>query len=88
MSNEDKQLNTKGPWWKDGMQVFSEISTWIAMPIILALIVGKKLDSYYGTKPLWLLVLAGVGFLLTSYGIVKTVRKYQAKVKRDEQKIK
>jgi len=79
VSNQDKQkLN-----WVPAVQIFSEISTWIAVPIILALIVGKALDTHYGTKPVWLLILAGVGFLVTAYGIVKSVRKYAAKVKKE-----
>jgi F0F1-type ATP synthase assembly protein I len=63
------------------MQIFSEISTWIAVPIILAVIGGKALDTHYGTKPLWLLVCAGVAFLVSAFGIVKSVRKYAAKIK-------
>lgn len=85
--NQDKQQNTtgynRGPWWKPAMQVFSEISTWIAVPVILAVVFGSKLDNHYDTKPLWLLILAGFSFLLSAYGIVKTVRKYQAKLKKD-----
>jgi len=74
-----------GPWWKPAMQIFSEVSTWIAVPIILALIAGKALDTHYGTKPLMLLVLAGVAFLVSAYGIVKSVRNYADKIKREEQ---
>ena len=58
------------------MRIFSEISTWIFVPIILALIGGKALDKAYGTKPLMLLVLAGVAFLISAYGIVKAVRNF------------
>lgn len=58
----------------------SEVSTWIAVPIILALIAGKFLDNRYGTKPLMLLVLAGVAFLVSAYGITKAVRKFSNKI--------
>ncbi|OGI61243.1 hypothetical protein A2814_00550 [Candidatus Nomurabacteria bacterium RIFCSPHIGHO2_01_FULL_38_19] len=71
----DKNKNS----WIPAVQIFSEISTWIAVPIILALIAGKALDGRYGTKPLWLLILAGVGFLVTSFGIFRTVRNYMKK---------
>ena len=81
---KDKQnLNQGEPWWKPGVQIFSEVSTWIVVPIILALIAGKALDKHYGTKPLMLLVLAGIGFLISSYGIVKAVKKYSVKIKKD-----
>lgn len=81
--NEDKQnLSPEGPWWKQGVELFSEVSTWIFVPIILALIGGKALDNRYGTKPLWLLIFAGVSFLISAYGIMRTVRNYMKKLKK------
>ena len=72
--------SNQGPWWKQGVQIFSEVSTWIFVPIILALIAGKALDNRYGTKPLWLLILAGVGFLVSAYGITKAIRKFSNEI--------
>ena len=65
MENSNQNFNNGSPWWRPGVQIFSEISTWIAVPIILALIGGKALDKHYGTKPLLLLVSAGVAFLIS-----------------------
>ena len=76
----EQNANNRGPWWKPAVQIFSEISTWIFVPIILALIGGKALDEAYGTKPLMLLVLAGVAFLVSAYGIVKAVRNFTKKL--------
>ena len=72
----ENNQNSGGPWWKQGVELFSEVSTWILVPIVLALIAGKALDNHYGTKPFWLLVLAGLSFLVSAYGIVKSVKKY------------
>ncbi|MFA6520342.1 MAG: AtpZ/AtpI family protein [Candidatus Paceibacterota bacterium] len=83
-----KSNNTKGPWWKQGVELFSEVSTWIAGPIILALIAGKALDAHYGTKPLWLLVFASVSFLVSAYGIFRTVKRYTDKIKKEIEKSK
>jgi len=76
--------STGGPWWKQGMQMFSEISTWIAVPIILAVIGGKALDEHLGTKHLFLLLFAGLAFLLSAYGIIKTVKAYTSKIKNNK----
>ena len=84
---EDNKNFNKGPWWKQGVEIFSEISTWIAVPIILALIAGKALDRYYGTKPVLLLVFAGASFLISSFGIVRAVKRYAAKIKKEEKNI-
>jgi F0F1-type ATP synthase assembly protein I len=84
MSEGSQNLNNNGPWWKPAMQIFSEVSTWIAVPIILAVIGGKFLDNYFGTKPWMLLVSAGVAFGVSSYGIVKAVKKYADALKKSE----
>lgn len=80
----ENNQNNEGPWWKQGVALFSEVSTWIFVPIILALIAGKALDNHYGTKPLWLLILAGLSFLVSAYGIFKSVKKYTDKIKEEE----
>jgi len=83
IENNKKQI---GPWWKPAVEIFSEISTWIAVPIILALIVGKALDNRYGTKPWMLIILAGIGFLISSFGIVKAVKRFVEKTKEEVKK--
>jgi F0F1-type ATP synthase assembly protein I len=67
--------------WVPAVGVFSEISTWIAVPIILAVIGGKALDKNYGTSPWLLIVFAALAFFVSSYGIVKSVKKYASKLK-------
>ena len=84
MEEGNKNLNKKGVWWSGPMQVFSEISTWIAAPIILAVIAGKALDERYSTEPWFLLGLMAFSFLISSYGIIKAVKKYAKKIKREE----
>ena len=86
---DDSSQNFKNsPWWKPAMVVFSEVSTWIAVPIILAVIGGKVLDTHYGTKPTLLIVSAGLAFVISAYGIIKSVRQYAAKMIREEEKDK
>ena len=78
--DENKQnLNGNGPWWKPGVQLLSEVSTWIVAPIVLALVFGKILDARYGTKPTIFLVLAGIGFLITCFGIYQVMKNYMKK---------
>lgn len=90
--NKDKQKSnnnlpaSEGPWWKPGMQIFSEISTWIVAPIVLALIFGKILDTRYGTKPVMFLLLAGIAFLFSCFKIVRVVKNYMKELKDTEKK--
>jgi F0F1-type ATP synthase assembly protein I len=84
----EENNNNNKIWWKPAFEIFSEISTWIAVPVIIAVIAGKALDTHYGTKP-W--ILAGsvvIAFLISSYGIVKAVKEYAAKIKKEEKEKK
>lgn len=83
MAEIENNKRQTGPWWKPAVEIFSEISTWIAIPIILALILGKALDNYFGTKPWMLLILAGAGFLISSFGIVRAVKRFVEKTKEE-----
>ena len=63
------------------MQIFSEISTWIVVPIVLALIFGKMLDAHYGTKPVIFITLAVLAFLFSCLKIISVVKNYTKKLK-------
>ncbi|MFA5791629.1 MAG: AtpZ/AtpI family protein [Candidatus Paceibacterota bacterium] len=88
MDGIENNQNNSGPWWKPGMQILSEVSTWIVVPIVLALIFGKMLDTHYGTKPIIFLVFAGLGFLVTCLGIFKAMKDYTKKLQKKEEEIK
>jgi F0F1-type ATP synthase assembly protein I len=74
--NNSSLPHPNGPWWKDGVAIFTQVSVWIVVPILLALFVGKSLDAHFGTKPIIFLVLAGVGFLFSCFGIVRVIKNY------------
>jgi len=87
IKNKDNNLFKQGgPWWKPSLQIFSEISTWIAFPAILAVVAGKALDERYQTGHVILISFTVIGFALSAYGIVKAVRKFSTKLKKEEAK--
>ena len=71
MGKDRKKLD-----WKPAFQIFGQVSTWVVVPIVLALIFGKMLDKHYGTDPWIFLGLTSLAFLFSSYGIVRVVGKY------------
>jgi hypothetical protein len=80
VEEQKNNLNKGGrPSWVEGMRLFGDITTWIAVPIVLALILGKFLDRRYGTEPIIFLSLAGLGFFVTCSGIVKIAKEYLRK---------
>jgi len=80
MEEEKNKMNN----WAPAMQIMSEISTWIVVPIVLALIVGKALDGYFNTKPFLFLAITGFAFLVTCFGMYRVVKNYINKLKETE----
>ena len=86
----NKEQN-KELWWKPGVMIFTNISGWIASPIIIALILGKYLDKKYNSDPWFFLGLTAIAFFISIFGIVKILMKYlkdiekEAKEKRELQ---
>lgn len=79
-----KQNKVRGPWWKPAVEVLNDVSSWIIVPIVLALFVGKSLDSHYGTKPLIFLSMAALGFFVSTFGIFKVMTRYMKQIKEIE----
>ena len=71
------------PWWKPAFEVFGRVSVWAVVPIVAALIAGKWLDGRYGTRPWIFLGLSGIGFLISTFGIVYTIGKYLNKIAKE-----
>lgn len=70
---KDAQPNT--PWWKPALELFLDVSFWIAGPLVLALILGKWLDQKFGTKPLLLLASLAVSFIFSNILLLKKGKK-------------
>jgi len=66
----------KIPWWRPAMLIFGRISVWVALPLVIALILGKYLDSRFGTRPWIFLGLTAVAFVISSVAIVRVVHSY------------
>lgn len=78
MENESQK-----PWWQAGMVVFAEVTGWIAIPIIVALFLGRYLDEKYDSEPWFYLGLTGAAFVVSSIGIVIIASKYIKQIERE-----
>ena len=79
-----QNINNKDAWWKPGMVLLTQISSWIVAPMVVALVFGKMLDAHYGTRPVIFLIFAGLGFLFTCFGILKVMQNYIKELKKIE----
>lgn len=69
-------LDQKSPFWTVGLKLFVEVTSWIAIPIVLSLLAGKWLDDRYQTEPWFFLGLTGLAFIATLVGIVRIGKRY------------
>jgi len=83
-----KNTDSKGPWWKPGIVIFIKVSGSIAIPILLALFIGKYLDEKYRTEPFIFMGLIGTAFLLSTLSIWKSLSAYINKIEKEEREKK
>lgn len=72
------------PWWRDGVIIFSKVSAYIAIPVIIASYIGKYLDKKYGTDPIIFLISVATAFILTIYLIWREMKIFQKKIAIEE----
>ncbi len=87
----DSQLdmdNTNKPYWHDAILAFTRMSSWIVGPILIALFLGKWLDTKYHTTPIIFVSLTGFAFIISIVGLVKEGKQYlkSTETKIDAQK--
>lgn len=73
--------SVKDTWWKEGLMIFTKVSGYIAIPIIISLYLGKYLDSKYNTEPYIFFSLIAVAFLISMSLIWQTVEVYAKNLK-------
>lgn len=75
----------KNNWWAPGLIIFTKISSFIAIPIIIALFVGKYFDKKYNTEPYIYIICILLAFLSSIFLIWKNSKDY-AKILEDKYK--
>ena len=58
-------------------RIFADFSGTIAVPAVLAALLGKWLDARYATQPRYLIILFILAFVLSAYAVVKKAKMYK-----------
>lgn len=80
------EKTVKKAWWADSLSMFTRFSIWIAVPVIIASLLGKYLDDKYNTAPWILMACVGASFIFTIIFLVRETMKSFKEID-DEQKI-
>lgn len=83
MVSQDKNIAENKKDLARALNIFGEISTWVIVPIVLALIAGKYLDGRFDTKPWIFFALTGVAFIVSIFGIGKILIKYIKEIEKE-----
>lgn len=76
-------LKKKIPFWQPAILIFAQVTGWIAVPIVIALYVGRWLDNRYDSEP-WLFIASmAVAFIISSIGIVRVTLGYIKKIEKE-----
>lgn len=86
--NKDSEQKKNSAWWQPSLILFAKFSGWIAAPVIIAAFLGRWLDKKYGTEPLLFLATVGFAFLISMFGLVKTVKEEYNKIEKENKEKK
>lgn len=75
MKNTEKPLFKENSLLSIGMYLFTRLTMWLVIPILLAVFTGKYLDKKYDTEPWLFVACVGVAFIFTNIGIIKETFK-------------
>lgn len=82
----EKRSTTKSnvPSWQPGMQLFLKLIGWIGVPVLMAVVVGKYLDTKYHTDPWLFLLSVGIAFVVSTGAIIHYGLKEIRRIEQEE----
>jgi len=73
IDNKKKSIDWVGP-----VKIAARLSSWIIFPVIAGFLLGSYLDKKYDSSPKWFLIVIGVSFVISMFGLVKnTIEEYK-----------
>ena len=88
MPKSEPKNKSSDNWWQPALLLFLQLSSWIAIPVLIAVFLGQWLDTKYGTEPWLFLVTVGLAFIISMFGLVKEASQAIKKIEKENQKNK
>lgn len=84
----DKMKDQEQKSWAVGLRLVSELTAWVAIPVVIAVYFGKWLDQKFNTGPWLFLATVGAAFVISNVGIIrqsmKSMKRIEAEVKKKQ----
>jgi len=80
--NNGQEKSKPAAWWQPAIVMFLKLSVWIAVPVIVALYLGKWLDKRYDTEPWLFLASVGLAFVVSLFGLIMNAAKEFKKLEK------
>ena len=71
-------------WWQPSLELFGKLSSLIAIPILIAIFVGKWLDRRYNSEPWLFLACVGVAFAVSITGLIIITKSEYKKISEEK----
>lgn len=59
-----------------GLRIVGEFGAIIAVPVVVLSIIGKRMDSAYGTTPMFTIAAFVIAFALSAYSVNRKARRF------------
>ena len=78
----------KRAWWVEPLMIFLKLSSWIVFPLIVALLLGKFVDTRFSIAPFGTLGFTTLSFLLSLAILFRETRKVLRELKSESKEKK
>ena len=85
MDQDGNGLNKGGPWWRPIMIFYIKATSWIALPLILAVFAGNYVSKSIGSQTIFFIFVM-IGFGITCFGIYREIKKYKNDLDKEDGK--
>ena len=86
MDKNEKDMNNKdNSWWKPAIFFYSKVTSWIILPLIVALFTGKYIKESTKSQILFFLLIF-FAFCITCFGIYREIKIYKKNLENNGDK--
>ena len=77
----EKDQKSKSADWIEPIKMAIRLSVWIGFPVVIGYLLGSYLDSKYNSSPKWFLIVIGISFFISMFGLVRSALAEYKKIK-------